>query len=267
MDSDPIPRLDRRWRQGFAGKLVEMHLKRWGEREPALAPFADVSAVLRVLRAGSRHDRDAVLHGLLACAKGDPLAGQLVLEAILPGLKSIAGRLVCDASQLQDISAILLACAWEQVRSYPIEERPRNVAANLLLDTLRRTLKAIKDERRTAVEPAGLRALNLPADAPGPDVEEPLRRAVAAGAITADEAELIARTRIDGADLRALAEKIGVAYHTLNVRRLRAEKRLSLFLGVGAVTSRRRKRPMSCARVAGDGLAGSAGGGDAHPPD
>ena len=58
-----------------------------------------------------------------------------------------------------------------------------------------------------------------------------MRRAVAAAAISEEEAELILRTRIDGADLRALADEAGLAYNTLVVRRLRAERRLLLFLG------------------------------------
>jgi hypothetical protein len=47
-------------------------------------------------------------------------------------------------------------------------------------------------------------------------------------AISEEEAELILRTRIDGADLHALADAAGRAYHTVKVRPLRAEKRLLL---------------------------------------
>jgi hypothetical protein len=94
-------------------------------------------------------------------------------------------------------------------------------------------------------------------------VERLLARAVAAMAITREEADLILRTRIDGGDLRARAGEIGVAYHALKVRRLRAEKRLLLFLGRPVVTSRGSNGLLSSARVIGAGLTGSAGRGAA----
>ena len=93
------------------------------------------------------------------------------------------------------------------------------------------------------------------------DVEQLLQRAVAAAAISDEEAELILRTRIDDIDLNSLAEDLGIAYHTLNARRLRAEKRLLLFLGHVPVTFRGRKGPVCSARVIGAGLTGSAGRG------
>jgi hypothetical protein len=61
----------------------------------------------------------------------------------------------------------------------------------------------------------------------------------------------------------ALARESGIGYHALNTRRLRAEKRLLLFLGYGAVTFRGSKAPLSSARVVGPGLTGSAGRGAA----
>ena len=95
------------------------------------------------------------------------------------------------------------------------------------------------------------------------DVEQLIGRAVAAAAISEDEAQLILRSRIDRADLHRLAEHEGVAYHTLKVRRLRAEKRLLLFLGNPVVTFRGSKGLLSSARVMGAGLTGSAGRGAA----
>jgi hypothetical protein len=70
-----------------------------------------------------------------------------------------------------------------------------------------------------------------------------LGRAVIAGALAEEEAEMILRTRIDGISLARLAAEAGLAYHTLNVRRLRAERRLLLFLGRTGVRSGRAPRP------------------------
>lgn len=48
--------------------------------------------------------------------------------------------------------------------------------------------------------------------------------------IDADSARLIAATRLEGADLAALAAEVGTAYDTLKRRRWRAERRLRHWL-------------------------------------
>jgi DNA-directed RNA polymerase specialized sigma24 family protein len=174
------------------------------------------------------------------------------LEALLPGLKRVAERVIFDARDREELWSLLLACAWEQIRTYPLERRPSRIAANLLLDTRRKTLDEFLRERaRTRFRPDDMNAARragrgadrhrdvavaMPsAAASSPraqaDVDALLRTAVEAGAISSDEAELIARTRIDGVALHELARAANVAYHTLNVRRIRAERRLLLFLG------------------------------------
>ena len=92
-----------------------------------------------------------------------------------------------------------------------------------------------------------------------------LARAVRAGALSREEAVLILQTRIEGVPLAALAGA-EVAYEALRKRRRRAERRLLLFLGRPDVRFGGRDRPLSDARVAGDGLAGSAGGGAVTHP-
>ena len=131
----------------------------------------------------------------------------------------------------------MLGHAWQQIRRYPLARRPRRIAANLLLDTRRAALAEFTRERRGRREPPAQQL--APAAAPGGDVEALLGRAVTAGALSSEEAELILRTRIDGVPLARLATEAGVAYHTLNVRRLRAERRLLLFLGHRGPSARR----------------------------
>ena len=93
--------------------------------------------------------------------------------------------------------------------------------------------------------------------------ERLVQRAIAAAAISEEEAELILRTRIDGADLHALADEVGLAYHTVNVRRFAPRSGCCSSSVTRAVTFRGQKRPLSSARVVGDGLTGSAGRGAA----
>ena len=263
---DLIERLEGEWPLLAAGPL-QQRLRLWAEQEPALAGFATPQQLLRQLRSlrGRPRAEDAILVALVRQAHADPLAARVVLQALLPGLKALAGRLLLEASERDELWSSLLAHCWERIRSYPLERRPTRVAANVLLDTLKRTSRELTHRRRDRDQ------LTNDASRTGEthvsaDVERLLERAVAAAAISAAEAELILRTRIDGEDLHAVAAELGVAYHTLTVRRLRAEKRLLLFLGYRAVTSRGRRWPLSSARAVGAGLTGSAGrGADTHP--
>jgi hypothetical protein len=255
VELDPVDQLDREWQQLSSGRL-RPKLREWAEAEPALAPFADPATLIRFLRRpGPWAARDALLRALLYRARLEPLAARVVLEALLPGLKRVAERVILDSRDRDELWSLLLACAWEQIRTYPLERRPSRIAANLLLDTRRKTLDQFLRERarprsrpdgngagrarQRAVEQreaaASLSAASSARQQVHGDVDALLATAVEAGAISREEAELIARTRIDGVALHELAAAASVAYHTLNVRRIRAERRLLLFLGRTAV--------------------------------
>ncbi len=263
--SDLIERLEAEWSALAAGPL-QGRLRRWAAEEPALAGFATPQQLLRHLRSlrGRRAEEDAILAALVRQAGADPQAARVVLQALLPGLKALAGRLLLEPHEREEIWSALLAHCWERIRCYPVERRPSRIAANVLLDTLQKTTRELKRQRRDRGDLAGDQTPERAATAlDGADVERLLRRAVRATAISSEEAELILRTRIDGAEMGAVARESGVSYHALNTRRLRAEKRLLLFLGYGAVTFRGSKAPLSSARVVGPGLTGSVGRGAA----
>jgi DNA-directed RNA polymerase specialized sigma24 family protein len=264
---DLIERLEAEW-PALASGEVQARLRVWSEQEPALAGFATPQQLLRQLDGlrGRHHERDEILSALVRQAETDPLAARVVLQTLLPGLKKLAGRLLLEAGQRDELWSALLAHCWERIRTYPLERRPARIAANMLLDTLQKTSRELTRHVRDRDRLGG----ELPAEHAAPeqvdrDVERVLRRAVAATAISEDEAELILRTRVDRADLRVLADETGVPYNTLVVRRLRAERRLLLYLGQPPVTSRGSKAHVCSARAIGAGLTGSAGrGADTH---
>ena len=264
-DRDLIERLEAEWPPLAAGALA-VRLPFWAADEPALAGFATPQQLLRHIRAsrGNTGAEDAVLAALVRQAGSDPLAARMVLQALLPGLKTLARRILLEANQRDELWSSLLAHCWERIRCYPLERRPTRIAANVLLDTLKKTTREfrreLRDRDRFGHELPGDQPASPPLDS---DVERLLARAVAATAISGEEADLILRTRIDGGDLGALAREAGITYHALNTRRLRAEKRLLLFLGHPGVTSRGSKGLLSSARVIGTGLTGSAGRGAA----
>lgn len=264
MDSLPIDVLERDWQRELHGRQLSQRFAAWRKAEPALAGFEDAAALLRFLRGpGLSSDKDAVLRALLACARAEPLAGRVALEAMLPGLKRLAGRLLVDAREREELWSALMACAWERIRTYPVERRPRKIAANLVLDCLSGTLAALSGWRRDPAAKAypPSRALESVTTCEG-DVDGLLAEAVAAGALSEDEAELIAATRIDGASLGELAASQGLRFDTLKHRRHRAERRLFVFLGRRPVPQKAVGRPFSSARVVGVGPSGLAGGND-----
>lgn len=101
-------------------------------------PVEHLDDVLR--RAGfgvSSNDEalDNYLAQLVTTARTDDLATRIVLQRIMPGLVSIAVRRAPIVSQgLHGAFDLITAAAWVVIRQFPIERRPRRVAANLLMD-------------------------------------------------------------------------------------------------------------------------------------
>lgn len=264
MDPVPIGRLERDWQRELTTRGLAARFAHWRTLEPALRPFASPAAVLGFLRRSAPGERqDRVLCALLSCAADEPAAARLLLQALLPGLKRLSARLLVDTRDQEELWSALLAAAWQRIRSYPVGRRPRRVAANLLLDTLHDTVAAHHARVREHAElTLTARQLPLASREIDRDVEAVMARAVRAGAVTAEEAELILRTRIDGVSLTAFAGSEGVSYDALRVRRRRAERRLLLHLGAGDVRSGGARGLLGAARVAGRGPAGLAGGSD-----
>lgn len=252
MENVPLAALEAEWRGLVRGELG-VRFRVWRAEDATLTPFGDAEALIAFLhRRGPPDAKDAVLVALLVRAPREQLAGRVVLHAMLPGLKSLSGRLARSVVSFEELWQILFACLWERIVTYPVERRPSRVAANLLRDTLKRTLAEL---RREAAALAQLPELSLDDldDLLGAEASEGaetdghgnpealLGRAIAAGAVTGDEAELILATEIDGVPMATVAERLGVSYNAVKIRRQRAEQRLLEFLGVLADPSGRSK--------------------------
>lgn len=77
---------------------------------------------------------DEYVARLLLIARGDGLAARVILQRILPSLCAIARRHSATREQQQALLDELVANAWEAIRSYPVERRPRRIIANLVRD-------------------------------------------------------------------------------------------------------------------------------------
>lgn len=251
----PIDLLGDDWSRELSRPDLARHLQRWGAVEPALAPFHNPSALLRYMRRTRGGEReDALLRALVRRARHDPLAARLVLQRLLPGLKRRAGRILLDAGEREELWSLLLACAWERIRAYPVERLPRRVAANLIVTSVRHALERLERERKHRLRIAGPPPVEMAerGRVEG-DIDALLAGAVRAGAISEEESQLIASTRLDGDPLARTAVELGLSRHALIVRRLRAEQRLFMHLGYGRVTHRGSRPPLCSARVAGAG--------------
>jgi DNA-directed RNA polymerase specialized sigma24 family protein len=241
VDQDPVARLEAEW-NSFAKQQLRARLRSWDSVDSALRRFASGAEILRFLHGPApAGEKDQVLHALVRLAPSEPLAARTVLQALLPGLKALSRRLFRSRSSRAEIWQFLLAAAWEQIVTYPLERRPRRIAANLLLDTLHSTLQQLARERPDVVELTE-RALPAPACASRGDVDALLARAVALGVMSAGDAELVLETRIDGRELADAAASRGTVYNTAKLRRQRAERRLLLLLGLPSVPRGRQRR-------------------------
>jgi len=253
MEEVPLAALEAEWRALVRGEL-RARFRVWRAEDGALTRFGDPDALISFLhRRGAPDAKDAVLLVLLVRAQQEPLAGRVVLQAMLPGLKSLSARLARSVVSFEELWQILFACLWERIVTYPVERRPSRVAANLLRDTLKRALAELKRE----ADAQGQLLPDVPlddlddllaadaaegADAHGSvDIEDVLKRAIAARRLTAEEAEVILATEVDGVPLAVIAERLGVSYNAVKIRRQRAEQRLLEFLGVLADPSGRSK--------------------------
>lgn len=263
MDDVPLVALEREWRSLVRGQLAVAY-RRWEASEPALAGFNGPERLLAFLwnEQGSPEAQDRALAALLRLARSEPLAARFILQALLPGLKARAGQLLRPrrgqehekpALERGDLWQVLFVSLLERIQTFPLERRPRKIAINLLLDTLHATYAELKRSRRFLEDVPKDEPLDVaePAEM-ATDVDGVLERAVEAGAITAAEADLIAETEIEGVPLEEVAQRLGITYNAVKVRRQKAERRLLIFLNEEADIpylrvdpDSRRKRPTS----------------------
>ena len=238
----PLVALEREWGVLARGRL-RLELRRWAEQEPSLARFESPDRLIGFLwdKHVASEEKDRVLLGLLRLARTEALAGRVVLQAMLPGLKALASPLLKRGPNGEE-PVLDREAVWEllfletlgRIKTYPLDRRPRKVAANLIgdvkhaayeeLDRARSGLEELPEEEPLEPDEWALRSR------PGVDVEGPLRRAVAAKAITASDAELLLLVEVDGVGLREAAARLGLSYNVARARVQRARKRLLMFL-------------------------------------
>jgi DNA-directed RNA polymerase specialized sigma24 family protein len=204
----------------------------WAAKYEVLAPCRSLGDVLLAIRS----DPDGALGALLTeVSRGDELAGRAVLQAML-------GKLVRMA-QADEYSGIddYVAVMWCRIRTYPLATRPRKIAANLVLDTL----KQVTNERRVLL----LRTVQLWPPGEKLDIahEEALRRdlldhqrqiadltakelldsAGLLGLLDGDSEGVLSSVYADGLSSEATAHRLQISAGSVRVRCSRAVKVLA----------------------------------------
>lgn len=211
--------------------------RRWSAGALALAGCASPGDVLERVAA----QPDEVLGHLLAeGAAGDPLAGRVVLQALLPKVVRMAA--VDPAAEVDDYVTAL----WCEIAVYPLARRPTSVAANLVLDTL----KAVRRDRRPhldvvtsphvvllAADRAPGQVVGAPSPSLGPGAAEVLTLARQHRLVDPATGELLRSVYADGLSGASAGRRHGLSPGAVRTRCSRAVKVLAghapLVAGIG----------------------------------
>lgn len=218
------------WRLLASSRAARNALTRW-RRLPGLRRLRSLDEVLEQTRKGADPARaNDVLGALVACAPVDRVAARVVLQALLPGLTNVGKRMRVLGDE--ERTAELVALAFERIRTYPLERRPRAIAANVVLDVLHALWSQQRAARRSieqAADPGRFEALaDEPADAPDPDPRELIASARAAGRVHDTQLALVEEAVVNRVPARVAAKTAGVDYEAMKRRRSRARRQLAL---------------------------------------
>jgi hypothetical protein len=175
---------------------------------------------------------DVVWRELVTRARRDGPAWVVAAVGVaLPGLHHRAGLMSRGwHGDIADLDSELLLGFLERLHSIDLDEP--NICSRLIDAGARAVRRARQYEDDTDVVRTGL-AQSLPPSRPWDHPDFVLARAVHAGTITARDAGLIGRTRLDGDTLVQIAGELDVPVGTVNSWRARAERRLSQAIVAG----------------------------------
>lgn len=197
--------------------------RRWTRFEADLATsiFEDVRREL-LDEAVPPDRKDDLLAALLRSAQRDGEAAITVVICLLPGLCR-AIRRFAPSLDPEEAWAELIVALCEKVRLYPLDRRPRRIAANLLWDATRQLLRAVRANQRWTAHVAELDTAHGADGEPALSLDGLWDLAVDAGVLSQLDVALINATRVGGMRLNAAAHLLGVNYEAAKKRRQRAE--------------------------------------------
>jgi DNA-directed RNA polymerase specialized sigma24 family protein len=214
-------------------RSAERRFQEWKQTDPALSSIENLTGLLDV--ANNRSDLaggDAALAALARRAPTDTLATQLLLHALLPGLKGII-RSFRPGRGADDLASEVVTIALERIRCYPFDRRPQRIAANVLLDVRQRIVRQQARQRRLAdrlgrAVPFEEERIGSPDDpSSSEELIDLVSEAVRTGRVSPRGGRLILLYRVLGVTTPALAATEGRRPDAVERRRQRAEADLA----------------------------------------
>lgn len=185
--------------------------------------------LLGYVRSAGHADADRVLLALVARAvEGDRLAAVVTLHLLLPGTRRLAQRW-WGLGDDEEAAAAAVAAVYQRICNYPLARRPGRVAANVLMDAagdLRRSIPRLVTSASGTVTDMVAHLGDDDRRTPAEELLEILVDAVGDGRVRVVDAELIARSRIFGESVEAIASERDVRPRTLWYHRQVAERAL-----------------------------------------
>lgn len=224
-----------------AGGYRRAEVGRWAAEHPPLRSCHDGTDVLAAVGGNP----DAVLAALIAVhqtgahRQGRELAGRIVLQAMLGKLVAMARR--DPRHSIEDYVGQL----WSRIGSYPLSRRPRRIAANLALDTLKAVTRdrdgvvggeavALLPASEDQLERAGLAATAAGVRAGVEDLSahRVLRTACELELIDDQTRRLLTSVYVEGLSGQQAARRFGISTATVRFRCSRAVRLLASYAQV-----------------------------------
>jgi len=219
--------LDADWAAVVAAPDSARQLRRWAGRHEGLARFAGLGDLADRNRVAGPAEADEVLAALAALAPCDPLAARVVLQLLLPGCRAVSRRLAWAVPDREERDALVVACAYARIRSYPIERRPAAIAANVLLDTAKAARRAAAAHPATVpLEEAAVVTVDVPEPSAAEELLDILAAEVRSGRLDEADGQAIALTRVGGLSVEEVALRQRCHPGSVRRRRRAAEARL-----------------------------------------
>lgn len=216
--------LDDEWRALNGTHASEAARVRWSN-DAVLSTLPHPAAIVEFLRAGAGDAaaKNRLLAALARRAPWDDFAMRTMLQALLPGLVNVAKRLGRGTAD-DEVEAQVLTEAVDRIRHYPLDRRPRSVAANVTLDVFG---TIVRDRaRRQAAAARDVVRFSPEGEDPSVEVVDLVATAFAQGRLGTRDAQLLLSVAVGTDTLRRRAEREGVSYGAMTERWRRARDRL-----------------------------------------
>jgi hypothetical protein len=229
-ETELIRRLDAEWRVLAPSRLLRDRLQTWEDHRLAFDDGDQLVTAAQRRDVSSWAERDQVLAALLERATDDALARRVVLQVVLPGLKSLINGI--RGWDVEERAARVVATALDVISWCATEPAGTPPSFRIYANTRRRVLRsAIRARSEPVVFVDDYSGIDVGGDTTegmaeaqrfGQLVEWVRQR----GRVREDAARLVVMTRAAGVSVDELAAAQDVDPQTLRQRRLRAERRV-----------------------------------------